>query len=109
LAGEHWVRWNTNAAKRFQQMVAAIEQFDAGERLAAQASADGSRLIADALGTAAELARGFGATVLAVDPYDRETNAMWRERFGFRASRTRIGNADDDAPLKRLHLPIPSS
>lgn len=60
-------------------MVAAIEQFDAGERLAAQASADGSRLIADALGTAAELARGFGATVLAVDPYDRETDAMWRE------------------------------
>lgn len=63
-------------------------------------------LIEDAIGVATELAEQAGATVLALDPFDAATDTMWRTRFNFRASRTTIRH--DDAPLRRLYLPLRS-
>lgn len=39
------------------------------------------------------------AALLVVDPFDEETNRMWRERFGFRPS-------SEKGALKRLWLPL---
>jgi hypothetical protein len=65
---------------------------------------DGRRLLEDAIGIAAEQAERIGATVLAVDPFDEATGEMWRDRFGFRASRTDVPG--HDGPLRRLYIPL---
>lgn len=72
----------------------------------AQHGFPGSVLVEDALGVAAELSEGVAATLVAVDPYDTETDAMWRNRFKLRASRTELRVMGDDGPLRRLYLPL---
>jgi hypothetical protein len=47
-------------------------------------------LLHHAVGLARHYARGVGATVIALDPYDEETDQMWRARYGFRASATPV-------------------
>lgn len=72
----------------------------------AQHRFSGSILLSDAIGTAIELSETIGATVVALDPFDRETDAMWRTRFAFRRSRTELRTCDEEGPLKRLWLPM---
>lgn len=60
---------------------------------------DGVDLLRHATATARRAATLQAAVVLVVDPYDEETNQMWRERFGFRPS-------SEKGPLKRLWLPL---
>jgi len=67
---------------------------------------DGGILLTDAIGTAQELAERASATVLALDPYDEETDRMWRTRFKMRASRTTLPAPEGGSPLKRLFLPL---
>jgi hypothetical protein len=67
---------------------------------------DGGILLADAIGIAQELADGASATVLALDPYDEETDQMWRTRFKMRPSRTKLTTGDGEPTLKRLFLPL---
>ena len=50
-------------------------------------------------------ARYVGAAVIALDPYDTETERFWRERFGFRRSATPVRGADG-AALRRLWQPL---
>jgi hypothetical protein len=67
----------------------------------------GHLLVEDAIGVASELASQAGTAVLALDPFDAATDEIWRERFGFRRSRTSLRVAGDDGrPLKRLYLPL---
>lgn len=67
----------------------------------------GQLLVEDAIGVARESQSQVGATVLALDPFDADTDAMWRRQFGFRRSRTEIRSTGDDGrPLRRLYLPL---
>ncbi|MEJ7891407.1 MAG: hypothetical protein WKF94_02050 [Solirubrobacteraceae bacterium] len=66
---------------------------------------DGGLLVSDALGVAQELAAGASATVVALDPYDEATDAMWRERFKMRPSRTLV-RCGDGVERRRLFLPL---
>ena len=72
----------------------------------AQHDFDGAILVNDAVGVAQELAEGASATLLALDPYDEETDRMWRTRFGMRPSRTKLRASGSDGPLKRLFVPL---
>jgi hypothetical protein len=67
---------------------------------------DGAILVNDAVGVAQELAEGASATLLALDPYDEETDQMWRTRFGMRPSRTTLRVSGSNGPLKRLFVPL---
>ena len=67
---------------------------------------DGAILIGDAIGVAQELAEGASATLLALDPYDEETDRMWRTRFRMRPSRTALRVSGGSGPLKRLFVPL---
>ena len=61
----------------------------------------GQRLFDAALSTARGGTRFSAATILVLDPFDDATDAMWRTRYGFRASRTpAVGG------LKRLWTPL---
>lgn len=66
---------------------------------------DGGLLVQDAIGTALEMAERASATVLALDPFDEATSAMWRSRFKMRPSRTRYRGANGEE-LRRLFLPL---
>ncbi len=67
---------------------------------------DGGILLRDAIGVAQELAERAGAAVLALDPYDEDTDKMWRTRFKMRPSRTKLPAPEGELPLKRLFLPL---
>jgi hypothetical protein len=59
----------------------------------------GTELLAHASATARRAAELQATAVLVVDPFDDRTAKMWRERFGFRASR-------EARTPKRLWLPL---
>jgi hypothetical protein len=61
---------------------------------AAEATVDAELILRHAVGIAQIGSRKVGAAVIAVDPFDAETENFWREQFGFRASRTRRSDAD---------------
>lgn len=67
---------------------------------------DGGVLLADAIGIAIEVAHKASATVLALDPFDRETSEMWQRRYAMRASRTELRMPEGAPPLRRLYLPL---
>jgi hypothetical protein len=64
-----------------------------------RAEIDGKLLLLHAAATARRAAELQATSVLVVDPFDEETAAMWRERFGLRPS------AEARKP-KRLWLPL---
>jgi hypothetical protein len=64
-----------------------------------RAEIDGKLLLLHAAATARRAAELQATSVLVVDPFDEETAAMWRERYGFRPS------AEARKP-KRLWLPL---
>ncbi len=64
-----------------------------------RAEIDGKLLLLHAAATARRAAELQATSVLVVDPFDEETAAMWRERYGFRAS------VETRTP-KRLWLPL---
>jgi hypothetical protein len=64
-----------------------------------RAAVDGKLLLLHAAATARRAAGLQATSVLVVDPFDDETAAMWRERYGFRSS------AEARKP-KRLWLPL---
>ncbi len=64
-----------------------------------RAGIDGKLLLLHAAATARRAAELQATSVLVVDPFDEETAAMWRERYGFRAS------VETRKP-KRLWLPL---
>lgn len=63
-----------------------------------RAEVDGKMLLLHAAATARRAAELLATSVLVVDPFDEQTAAMWRERYGFRAS--------VEAKPKRLWLPL---
>ena len=65
----------------------------------ARAAIDGADLLRHATATARRASTLQAAALLVVDPFDQETNRMWRERFGFRPS-------SEKGALKRLWLPL---
>ncbi len=108
------------------ELKSAMESFDAGERPAARAATSWLRdqalsayetsrtrvLVADgrvagfyalasshAVATARRASALQATAVLAVDPFDEETDEMWRKAFGFRPS-------SEPGTLKRLWLPL---
>jgi len=64
-----------------------------------RAEIHGRELLLHAVAVSRRAAELQATTVLVVDPFDDDTSAMWRERYGFRPS------ADDRKP-KRLWLPL---
>jgi hypothetical protein len=64
-----------------------------------RAEIDGKMLLLHAVATARRAAEFQATTVLVVDRFDEETAAMWRKRYGFRAS-------VETRKLKRLWLPL---
>jgi hypothetical protein len=60
---------------------------------------DGVDLLRHAAATARKAALHQATALLVVDPFDEETDVLWRTRFGFRPS-------SEAGPLKRLWLPI---
>jgi hypothetical protein len=64
-----------------------------------QADIDGKALLLHAAATARRVAALQATTVLVVDPFDAETAAMWRARYGFRSSA-------DPVRRERLWLPL---
>ncbi len=64
-----------------------------------RAEIDGKLLLLHAAATARRAAELQATSVLVVDPFDDETAAMWRKRYGFRAS------VETRKP-KRLWLPL---
>jgi hypothetical protein len=72
---------------------------------AAEASVDAETILRHAVGISQIGARQVGAAVIALDPYDADTERFWRERFGFRGSLTRRPDADD-IERPRLWMPL---
>ncbi len=72
---------------------------------AAEASVGGETILRHAIGISQIGARHVGAAVIALDPYDADTERFWRERFGFRASLTRRRDADG-IERPRLWMPL---
>jgi hypothetical protein len=68
----------------------------------ARADIEGKALLLHATATARRAAALQAAALLVVDPFDKDTDQMWRERFGFRPS-------SEPGPLKRLWLPLSAS
>ncbi len=64
-----------------------------------RAEIDGKLLLLHAAATARRAAELQATSVLVVDPFDEETAAMWRKRYGFRAS-------VETRKVKRLWLPL---
>ncbi len=64
-----------------------------------RAGIDGKELLLHATAMARRAAELQATSVLVVDPYDEETAAMWRDRFGFRPS-------SEARTPKRLWLPL---
>ena len=72
---------------------------------AANADVDAAVILRHAVGIAQIGSRRIGAAVIAVDPFDAETEDYWRRRFGFRASLTKRTDADG-RQRSRLWLPL---
>jgi hypothetical protein len=72
---------------------------------AAEASVDAETILRHAVGISQIGARHVGAAVIALDPYDANTESYWRERFGFRASLTRRPDGDG-IERPRLWMPL---
>lgn len=72
---------------------------------AAEAEVGGEAILRHAVGISQIAARRVGAAVIALDPYDAATERYWRERFGFRSSRTRRRNVDGEEAV-RLWMPL---
>lgn len=72
---------------------------------ASDAEVDGETILKHAVGVGQVGARNVGAAVIALDPFDADTERMWRERFGFRRSRTRRPDADGEE-RSRLWMPL---
>jgi hypothetical protein len=66
---------------------------------------DAATLLRHAVGIAQIGSRRVGAAVIAVDPFDASAEKYWRDRFGFRASRTKRKDAEG-AQRSRLWLPL---
>jgi hypothetical protein len=66
---------------------------------------DGERLLLHALGSARRALAYVGATVLALDPFDEETDGFWRNEYGFQPS----ARAPGGRILKRLWMPLDRS
>lgn len=64
-----------------------------------RASIDGKALLLHAAASARRVSTVQATSVLVVDPFDEDTADMWRERYGFRASR-------DSRRPPRLWLPL---
>jgi hypothetical protein len=64
-----------------------------------RAAIDGKELLLHATAMARRAAELQATSVLVVDPYDEQTAAMWRRRFGFRSS-------SEARKPKRLWLPL---
>ncbi len=62
-------------------------------------------ILSHAVGIGQIAARRVGAAVIALDPFDAETEKFWRERFGFRTSLTRRRDANGEE-RPRLWLPL---
>ncbi|MGH2799915.1 MAG: hypothetical protein ACREX8_09885 [Gammaproteobacteria bacterium] len=62
-------------------------------------------ILRHAVGIGQIAARHVGAAVIALDPFDAETEQFWRERFGFRASLTRRRDAQGEE-RPRLWMPL---
>jgi hypothetical protein len=67
---------------------------------------DGDVLVTDAIGVAQESAEDVSATVLALDPFDEATAAMWRAKYKMRNSRTKLPARAGEPALKRMFLPL---
>ena len=65
----------------------------------AEADVEGKRLLLHAAASARRVAALQATAVLVVDPFDEETTAMWRSRYGFRRS-------SDPVRRDRLWLPL---
>lgn len=72
---------------------------------AAESHVDAETILRHAVGIAQIGARHVGAAVIALDPYDEETERFWRRRFGFRGSLTRRPDADG-VERPRLWMPL---
>jgi hypothetical protein len=64
---------------------------------------DAKTILLHAVGVARIGARHVGAGVIAVDPFDAASEDYWREKFGFRSSRTKRKNANGEE-LTRLWM-----
>lgn len=72
---------------------------------AAGASVPAEEILTHALGIARRAATHVGAAVLALDPFDEETERFWRGTLGFRASLTRRTDSTG-ASRARLWMPL---
>jgi hypothetical protein len=63
----------------------------------------GQMLIQHAFVMARRAAAISAATVMVVEPFDREVDELWRDRYGFRRSRDALHGGDG---LKRLWRPL---
>lgn len=70
---------------------------------AANAEVHADEILLHAVGLAQRAARLVGAVALALDPFDKETESMWIESFGFRRSTTELPGRPD---LRRLWNPL---
>ena len=70
----------------------------------ADADVDAETILRHAVGIGQIGARQVGAAVIALDPYDEDTERFWRERFGFRSSLTHVRDA---AGIERPRLWMP--
>lgn len=72
---------------------------------AAEAEVGAEVIFRHAVGIAQIGSRRVGAAVIAVDPFDADTEDYWRQHFGFRASLTKRSDADG-SQRSRLWLPL---
>jgi hypothetical protein len=63
---------------------------------AEQAKIDAEEILHHAVGIARIGAREVGAAVIVVDPFDDATEEFWRQKFGFRRSRTKRKDANGE-------------
>jgi hypothetical protein len=72
---------------------------------AADADVRAEAILRHVVGIGQIAARHVGAAVIALDPFDAETEQLWRGRFGFRASLTRRRDANGEERT-RLWMPL---
>lgn len=82
--------------KAVVQVPAALVTWIAKDR---RSAVEGKTLLLHAAATARRAAELQATSVLAVDPFDEDTDEMWRNSFGFRPS-------SEPGTLKRLWLPL---
>jgi hypothetical protein len=69
------------------------------------ADLEAETILRHAVGVAQVGARHVGAAVIALDPFDAATEEFWREKFGFRSSRTKRRDGDGEERT-RLWQPL---